>query len=177
MWLFYLTIINKPNYLHSQTKNHLFALLSVIFSLFNVHNQLFWIHVHGICTSDKYFFFQICSYRLQSICKWYHGMRAGRVDSFSLIFHTPWIPHPLFTKNLTTPTTHLQFWIRGCKTYRSINRINRILELENINGSHPQKPVIIPPPSLVPITCGIYLTLWGGADCMTLPSPKLASRS
>ena len=55
---------------------------------FNVHNNLFWIHVRGICTSDSK---GQLKYSLQSTYIVSSYGRAGRVDSFSIIFHAPWV--------------------------------------------------------------------------------------
>ena len=72
----------------SSPKKSCLALFCVLFPCFNVHNNLFWIHVRGICTSDSK---GQLKYSLQSTYIVSTCGRVGRVDSFSIIFHAPWV--------------------------------------------------------------------------------------
>ena len=60
------------------------ALFSLLFALFNVYNNLFWIHLPGICTSDTFFLF-----KRSTVCKacMYNHM-VGRAASFVSPFYS-----------------------------------------------------------------------------------------
>ena len=90
-WYFDYTILNKTNILYykkiscianifASKKNVFVCVIQPNFSCLMYIHWLIWIHVRGICTSDKYFF------KWSTVCKACTNHKVGRAGSITSLF-------------------------------------------------------------------------------------------